>query len=598
MSPFDPLDPYASDPLTDPLEAPAQDAGAFDWADEAAKTEVTSALKSELQAAREARSEHMDKVYKWRHAYELRTPDRAGPWEGSANYMVPLTREKIDAVACTLTEGLDVEPFYAFRARTVQAETVRATLEEYLDQQMDGLDIRAHASLIVQESLVTGLGISKTGYEAVQSATGKLIKRPTLEVVMLEDFLVSPVTVSELEDAFLVGQRFHMPYWRLEELFELGTIQDCEPLKARDASTSPNQTTHAIQQHSMVSASNQHGSRTVELHECWWRWRGQMWRSWIHEESGLLLLHEPNPYEHGRAPYALHRWWPRPNYLYGSSAVELLEPTQQEMNAITNMRLDGIALSTNPITLTVAGSQAARWFKKNTIQPGANIEVDNLETPTISQFQLAPPSPASITDMQVLEGRAANVLIPSVGMGRPLVDRQQTATEVMRDQGFVEAKGKAFLHNLHSGFRDLGWLAYHLLYQYEVRPAGLMGKSFLSGDKERVVLPSDMWLEDIDLEVNGRETQTAKVERGQIAFQNMQVVGPYLTPGPTGVPLIDTDERIWELVNDYLRAHNVKNAAKLIGSREQMRQKLQQRQLQEAMAPMLAQAMVGQGGPQ
>jgi hypothetical protein len=574
--------------------------GFFDWQRD--RQEVEGLLQIELQSAITGMAEHVTKLAIWRRAYDLKPdPEREPPFPGAANYVKPMTRSKIDGAAAYLGVALDEDPFFTVRARTAQLEPVRAALEEYMDLRMDHLEtgmgqgIRTFVHQSVRESLVVGVCVARCIWEEVVGARGQRVRgRNKLDLVPLEDFLVSPVTVTRLEDAFMVAHRFWLPYWRLDQMADSGVLNAdyVEKLRGQGDEGGPNQTYNEDQGHHGYNSGSPE-SRMVEIYECWVQWRGQMWRFWFHKGSNCLLRAEPNQYNHGRAPFALIRHDPKPNYLFGSSFSELLEQTQIELDTLTNQRIDTNSYAISPLVGVRPGSLMARWLRKNAITPGAVVEGDPND---FFQIQIAPASQASMQDEQVLWNMADKTTLPDIAMSQPLTKRDPTATEVNRDQSFVQAKSANWLRNLHGGLRDLAWLMYYNLHQYEVSqssvqvnvetqmgpmPMPMAGLTIQTGDSSKDIIASEMFLDGIDIEVNGRETQTAKAERATLAGMLLQQVVPAILQGTTKNP------QVWTVLKMLLDANNVKNWREILGDKPTE----EQMQAEQMMAQMQ------QGGP-
>jgi hypothetical protein len=534
MMTADPLAEFA-DPLTAPL-ASEPTTPTFPWDDPNTVLEVQQALGSELDSADAAFKPHLDKVKRWRGIYDMQPNDREPTYKDGANIQPPLSREKVDAEVAKQADALYQEPAWVFRARTKAGEELRTSHEEFLDMHADRLNAREHFLHATLEAFITGLGISKATYEKRRNSYGVETMGPRLDIVRIEDFRVSPVTVPDLDRAYLVAHRFYEPYWRLEQWFADGVIQqDPTGLENYDTATQ-NESDNTKHEHAGGHTSTNDGSVVVELWECWWRWQGRMWRIWFHRQTKRILLAEVNPYKHERAPFSLWRWWSFPNYLFGASGIELLEAVQSEYAALLNGRLDANAFAQNPILMAVTGSAAAKYLARHGVEPGLILEVTSTANPEVGQLVLQGANPATLQDMQLLRQSAENILTPGVTAGAVLVDKDRTATEVRRDQQFADTKGKAYLHFLHSGARNLGLLVWHLLYQYEVKPAKaqleLPGvpvpievpgiKQFFSKGGQQSIKADDMFMEDLDLEVNGQETQSTRAERSLI----WQLLGP------------------------------------------------------------------------
>ena len=67
-------------------------------------------------------------------------------------------------------------------------------------------------------------------------------------------------------------------------------------------------------------------------------------------DFGVIIREIDNPYNHGKIPVIMLRYYPLGDTLYGLSEVERVEKLQRGINALVNQRLDSGNLLLNPIT--------------------------------------------------------------------------------------------------------------------------------------------------------------------------------------------------------------------------------------------------------
>jgi hypothetical protein len=558
-------DPYGQ--ASPPAVGSAPDLPTFDWNDEDVRS-VTLLLADELTAAIADKSDHDTDCEEKRRIYELQAPIRTGPWPGSANFQASLTREKIDGMTSMMADAMDVQPVAAVRPRTQAGVEVAKRLEEFIDLRLDEVDVRSLIVEAASESLQTGLVISKQSSEAAENAVGGRKEGLLIEPVRDEDFYTSPITIAKLEDAYLTAHRFYLPYWRLWELEELGEVRNCEKLKGINDPVKTASVENDKEGRNTSATAISDWSKQLELFECWFRWpekphqHGTLWRAWYHLSTRTLLKLEPTPFKHGRPPYALWRWWPRSKMLWGPSAIDLLRPMQEEMNIIVNQRLDQGTLASNPVILIEAGGEVDRQLTGKRWQPGMQLRVLSIDRPGIGQFKLEGSDPQSMEDLQLVRQMADTVLIPSFGLGKPLVDKDMTATEANIYQGANDTKGKTILHCLQQGALEMILQCVHLLYQYEVQGGAL---EFMGKDGEFYVADEDFFLSDVEIQINGRETQVAKAERQAQATLLLDRIAPLVMQDPaTGVVLIQ-NPLIYAQARHLLEAYSIPNPKEFIG---------------------------------
>ena len=92
--------------------------------------------------------------------------------------------------------------------------------------------------------------------------------------------------------------------------------------------------------------------------------------------NGIIVVDEPNPYEHKQLPYAIDVAIPRPNCAYGIGIPQLLESSNEEQNTIHNMLIDAGKLDIN--TPSVVGGMTVLDENEMQLRPGGVFPVDDV----------------------------------------------------------------------------------------------------------------------------------------------------------------------------------------------------------------------------
>lgn len=615
FNPPPPPNPYQSQASNQPLEA-------FPWDDEMLMSEARATLGDQIRASTAAKDQHAERVRRMRSYYELSDPDRTPAWDNGANYMVPLIRGKLDAITPLITDALWRDPVFTLDVYKPELQDARIATESFLDQICDHCDVRGFIPQAVLEASLTPMAIGKIGVQADDDGDVLI----TLDNVRFEDFLINPVTVTRLEDAYFVADRFHQPYWRLEEMHALGAIRDCEPV-LNNASDGPATEYHDREAHassgSWGATGVSKGARYVELFECWWRWKrwnftdaqgvpreGNLWHVWFHLPSQTILLAEPTPHWVNRPPYAIAHLQERTNSIFGFSLAEILESSQLEINATTNMRLDAQALGIGGMFYVEEGTKGGKYFSEVGPRPGLRVPVENAQKPPVMPMQLPGANPSTIQDINTIRQFADWATVADALLGQSF-SHNITATEVNQKNAQMQIKTKLWLESFRAGLEDLGWLLLQFGLQYMVAPAGLEGVVVNARDGDQVALRNqDMRLEEFDLKVNGSDVRTARVESAQIVQLIMQQLGPFLVPGqpsmgPNGQPVpgepLIRQLPFWMMAKKLLDAFDIQDWAKIIGpeppSPEQLAAMQQQHEQLSKVADQIMQAQNGGGPP-
>lgn len=92
--------------------------------------------------------------------------------------------------------------------------------------------------------------------------------------------------------------------------------------------------------------------------------------------NGIIVMEEPNPYEHKQLPYALDVAIPRIGSPYGIGIPQLLEGANEEINTIHNMMIDEGKLDIN--SPSVVGGMTTLDEDELQVRPGGVIPVEDV----------------------------------------------------------------------------------------------------------------------------------------------------------------------------------------------------------------------------
>jgi hypothetical protein len=204
------------------------------------------------------------------------------------------------------------------------------------------------------------------------------------------------------------------------------------------------------------------------------------------------------------------------------------------------------------------------------------IETENIDRPKLEPLEIPPLNPATFQEISLLYQDIDRATIPETSLSSNPVRDRVTAEEIKRDTDMTTSTIKKWLHTIHAGLREAGLMILHNLQQFEVKMAISVGSdpqsglpipqagvlSFFTKTGLKSINAREIFLEDFDLEVNGRETATMKAEKTQEAFQALQIIAPFLM-SLQGQPI--QDSRLYQLYKDFLIARDVKNWEDLLG---------------------------------
>jgi len=121
-------------------------------------------------------------------------------------------------------------------------------------------------------------------------------------------------------------------------------------------------------------------------------YRKDKWITFI-PEMDIIIREIANPYNHGKIPVVMLRYYPVGDALYGVSEVERIEKLQKGINALVNQRIDGGNLLLNPIVHanpaevrmhTLNWSPGAVWDMD---RPNQSVQLMNMPDQALGTFQ-------------------------------------------------------------------------------------------------------------------------------------------------------------------------------------------------------------------
>lgn len=144
----------------------------------------------------------------------------------------------------------------------------------------------------------------------------------------------------------------------------------------------------------------------VWVHENFMRFGGIDYTWWSLGTDRVISVieytHEIYPWVHGQRPLAYGVAAIEPHVIVPQSPVEGLQPIQQEMNDLANLRLDAVKQSVEPVTKIKTGSIFDVKQLRQRGAAGANIQVRNMED---MEYMITPgPGGQTYAEMDRLNG--------------------------------------------------------------------------------------------------------------------------------------------------------------------------------------------------
>lgn len=522
------------------------------------------------------------RIDRWHELYEAKPKkDKDWPWPGASNYSVPLAMSTVDSIHARIMKSVfEEDPLFLARARTDAAAQTAKKAEQYLDNWLDAMRVVATHDDIGMNMLIEGTGIMKLDWVrdtrqlppqfSMPSPTNPVPGRLPTEVVEyegprgyavpLKDFILIPADSPTIDDAVYVGHKVYLTRQQLERRRDVGLYFNVNELLSRTGDSTSEKTPNPS---GIIAKSDSHGeypeTRQYEIIELYGPYVFDPQRGsepalfTFSSEHNLLLRLTPYPYKVGRAPYIDYCIFPRPNFFWGRSLVEMLESPQEELTALHNMRGDAISRQIAPPIMRRFGS---RWDpEKQPWKPGSVIDVN--DPAEIVELGLAPVPHAIFAHEQEIQANTERMTgMSDVFMGRVGSPYQTaTATTAARSEGLVRMD--VSVTRWQESMKKLAWTVWWMLYQF--RP---LMDTFNVQDQQVTILKQDMapgpnGLMPFDFIPQGMQSDASKeARRQQLIFLLNTAAGPLSQFYPDGIQ---------KLLYEVFGAFDIRNREEILG---------------------------------
>lgn len=582
-----------------------------------------------------ARSELELNLDYWDAMYEMRVADKDWPWVDCSNFVVPFIPAQLDSLAARLT-GVVFQPrFFVVNGNTPDAIAKQHRVERYYNAELsrhgwteefyqwlhlalrDGTAImeilwkreKRQMPVEYEEDVTDELG-NPTGEKRTTKTMLDLTTYDDVELtpVELRDFLLLPAWETGIQTRGAGAAR--MKLMSEQELLAMCKTKDnpggilwedvvqAELDTMNSGESDVNESYQSIQDYTIndqISITEDASNYIPEYP----RQRGPMrvWRVhtdcldmdgdgvfeenvfYYREQSRVCLGYTPYKYMHMQRPFVALTPIPRPGRFYGKSVCELLRTVQEELNAQHNQRNDQISLRLSPpfyrVRTADVRDQDHRWG------PDAEWIVD---TPKDVGILEMPDVPMSTWQEEQLLGNYGTMVIGqgNTQMGASTSSRK-TAKEVQSQSAAGNVRSDLMAARIREAAKEVFWQIHHLKLQYGPENQEITAQ--VNGQPQRLQISKADLALDYDLGIAGMGGPLDKQGRQQ----EMMLVYSMLTQNP----IVNQDPmHMYALTRMVLEAIGVPDIQTLIGTPEELQQKMQQQQQMQKQVMQLQQGNV------
>lgn len=352
--------------------------------DEGVREKIVTYLTDEIDEVLEGsvREEMLEKVSTWKRQREGRPKEKekSFPWEKASNVTVPLAMMCTNGIASLLKNSLlERDPFWSVEANESLASQNQAeAATNFLDKLSDSpyhINLKQEIPRIIDEMVSLGTEfvkvpwvLDKWTYVDETGVSQEKIKSasPKVRPIPLENFLTQPYW-SDIQRAPWIGEVVYLMEHELLQRQRLGIYQNVEVVLAGGPSEITDERKEVLERIG-IALNSQANTKMYAIVEAYIYEDvdGDGYPEdivvWLHPETGTVLRSEFNTL--GVRPYVRIPYFERAGELYAMGVGWIVEPLQDEVDALHNMRVDGTLLSMLQMYVSSEGSNLApneRW---------------------------------------------------------------------------------------------------------------------------------------------------------------------------------------------------------------------------------------------
>lgn len=551
--------------------------------------ELTSHLTVVVDQELRNQRKLVEKMRKWQNNYKGIREAKAFPAEGVANVATPITRSDTDAIFVRVFDSLtNKRKVFLMKPKGVaddmakdKIKKIETAFENYLK---NVVKFKEKMRSPILQAVKCGTGIVRIVHEtkfktAMRYASEYERKDPTLQKykspsggdplvkdkyclfdgpnmypVSREDFFISS-DATDIDEAYICGMGFNlrMPQLKLRAkkgIYIEENVKKITPEQNQQEIKNDRTESHGIENIRPDTPSTD----TVRLHELWLSYdvdedgeEDDIVVTWNHQ-TGVIVKAIYNPIFYGYRPFCDIRGNAIEFTYDGEGVAEILEPIQEEIDSLHNLRLDRLAQINLPITL-VRGGFGINDFK---LTPGKTWVLDeDLEAAVrVITFPDVYFSLDREEDRLVAYGDRSVGITPNV-LGNSTAERP-VAKETLANLEEANKKFKNLADAIRNDFLEVGYKLLECFAQYKPKYEYVDE----NGVSQEVLMPLGNIRDILSLDLEVSSEQMNMEVRREMNIAKYQILSDYMTKLATMVeafvnPAVPSDMKNFILaVND------------------------------------------------
>jgi hypothetical protein len=504
----------------------------------------------------------VEKLRKWQNNYKGTREAKAFPAEGVANVATPITRSDVDAIFVRVFDSLtNKRRVFLMKPKGVADDMTKDNInkvETAFDNYLKNVvKFKEKMRSPILQAVKTGTGIVRIVHETKYKTTVRyaseferkdptiqlyqspdggdplvkdkycLFDGPNLYPVPREDFLISSDAIN-IDDAYMCGMGFNlrMPQLKLRAkkgIYIKKNVDKITPENNEQEIKKDRTEAHGVD----LVRPDTTETETVRLHELWLSYdvdddgeEDDIVVTWNHQ-TGVIVKAIYNPIFYGYRPFCDIRGNAIEFTYDGEGVAEILEPIQEEIDSLHNLRLDRLAQINLPITL-VRGGFGINDFK---LTPGKTWVLDeDLEAAVrIITFPDVYFSLDREEDRLVAYGDRSVGITPNV-LGNSTAERP-VAKETLANLEEANKKFKNLADAIRNNFMEVGYKLLECFAQYKPK----YEYADENGVQQEVLMPLGNIRDILNLDLEVSSEQMNMEVRREMNIAKYQILSDYMT---------------------------------------------------------------------
>lgn len=443
------------------------------------KERLADYVLEEIERSENDRADFLTNLETYTRLYEGKVYEKDFPWKDCSNVKLPFTATNCEAIFARMMNSIfAIEPFWMVKPIKAGAWEYAKNLEYFLEYaSVNVLHIYDFCQKWFLPAVKYGTSPAKIHWQedwryyyktedGVRTLQKRLWSRgPKLDVIPLQDFF-TPIGYNILDEMPWVSNRIYKNLMQLDQLAKDYEWENLDKVKRFPVDRKGDVEEETAEKLGIENKLYD----TFEFYETYLMWNVEDKGIWapiwcvVNPQSRQLVFVDDFPYDHGQWPFAVIRYMPRENSLYGIGVVQMLEHIQKTLDTHTNQIIDNA---------TIANTRWFKW-KKGTplprnlkIRPGMIVPMDDPNDLVAEQMgDTYQSNPFYIQFLMQQGERRSGLTEYSLGRESPVVGSRATATSTL---ALIQESNRRFdltLRDIRNSSSEVGYQCLELWQQF------------------------------------------------------------------------------------------------------------------------------------